>query len=346
MDVPGVSVSHVNVRDEANGLYTGVTCIVSGCEHPFRVKHQAGCHVINGFGKSLGLMQVAEIGTLETPILLTNTLSVGTCFEACARFMLSITPEIGDTTGTVNPVVFECNDAPVNNLRALGITEEHALQAIEKARDDILDLPLLGSVGAGSGMVVYGLKGGIGSSSAIVEVGGLQYTLGCLVLTNFGAMKNLVVRGDPIGKRLCPAIPNPINTGRVECDEDKADKGSVIVIYATDAPMSSRQLTRICKRAQSGIARTGSYTGNSSGEIAFAFTTVNMIPHENTNELSVNTITELQESKLDLFFEAAVSTCEEAILSSLENNETVKARRGGLIYSYHDAIKYINNMKG
>ncbi|MDR2505607.1 MAG: P1 family peptidase [Oscillospiraceae bacterium] len=334
MDVAGVRVSHVNVRDAANKLYTGVTCIASGSEHPFRVKHRAGCHVINGFGKSLGLMQVAELGTLETPILLTNTLSVGTCFTACARYMMGITPEIGESAGTVNPVVFECNDGVVNDLRALGVTEEHALSAIGKAYGGVLDAPLLGSQGAGSGMVTYGLKGGIGSCSAMVEVGGKEYTLGCLVLTNFGSMRTLTVRGDSIGERLCGIVPKPVKTDRVECD-----KGSVIVIYATDAPMSSRQLTRVCKRAQNGVARTGTFTGNGSGEIALAFTTANRVPH--TDAHGVNTITELHESKMDLFFEAAVTTCEDAILSSLMNNESVGARHGGMIYSYHDAINII-----
>ena len=337
LDVPGVRVAHVNVRDDARKIRTGVTCVYPGEGHPFRMKYPAGCHVINGFGKSLGLMQVAELGMLETPILLTNTLSVGRAFAACVRHMLNITPEIGDTTGTVNPVVFECADSTISDLRSLAVTEEHALAAIAKAEAGICDTPLLGGVGAGSGMTCYGLKGGFGSSSRIIRLYDNEYTLGCLALTNFGAMRRLTIRGDYVGGRLCEVIKQPIKPP-VKPDTEKrdAEKGSVIILYATDAPLSSRQLTRICGRAQSGIARTGTYTGNGSGEIALAFSTANRIPHADPGK--IYTTNSVHDSQIDLFFEAAVDAAEDAVLSSLEHGETTPARNGGYIYGLREAL--------
>ncbi|MDR2656233.1 MAG: P1 family peptidase [Oscillospiraceae bacterium] len=365
-DVPGVRVAHVDIRgrldEPRRAVRTGVTVIMPGSGHPFREKFTAGAHVINGFGKSVGLMQIAELGTLETPIVLTNTLSVGAGFIGAARYMLDITPEIGETTGTVNPIVLECNDSPISDLRAMAVTAEDVTRAIKLA-ESAGDVFAEGAVGAGSGMTCYGLKGGIGSASRIVQVGGAGYTLGCLAMTNFGSLCDLTLAGCAVGEAITAALENdraavlhPFGGAepRDECGDsgDSAyssdsgglsgktqDRGSVIIVAATDAPLSDRQLTRLAKRAQSGIARTGGYTGNGSGEIAVAFSTANRAPHDPPAEPRV--IQALPESIMDTFFAAMVSAVEESILSSMEHAGTTPARRGGVIMSLNDALRKV-----
>ncbi|MDR1600614.1 MAG: P1 family peptidase [Oscillospiraceae bacterium] len=381
-DVPGVRVAHVDIRgrldEPKRALRTGVTVITPGDGHPFRLKFPAGAHVINGFGKSAGLMQITELGSLETPLVLTNTLSVGAGFMGAVQYMLDTTPEIGETTGTVNPVVLECNDSPISDLRAMAVTPGDVLRAIrlaEAAGDTFAE----GAVGAGSGMTCYGLKGGIGSASRVVEVCGAVYTLGCLALTNFGSLCDLVVAGRAVGgamnaalERIGGAVIHPFGSAepRDDCgqpldgegkrdergqppddegkrdergqppeDEGKRDKGSVIIVAATDAPLTDRQLTRVAKRAQSGIARTGAYTGNGSGEIAVAFSTANRVAHDAAKP---GVIKVLPEQAMDSFFPAMVSAVEESILSSMEHAPTTPARRGGYIMGIGDAFKAIN----
>ncbi|MDR0396934.1 MAG: P1 family peptidase [Oscillospiraceae bacterium] len=331
-DVPGVRVAHVNVRgrldEPGRALRTGVTVIIPGEGHPFRSKFAAGAHVINGFGKSIGLMQIAELGALETPIALTNTLAVGAGFEGVARYMLDITPEIGETAGTVNPVVLECNDSLISDLRAMAVTADDVRRAIllaENAGETFEE----GAVGAGSGMVCYGLKGGIGSASRMVEAAGGRYTLGCLAMTNFGSMGDLVVAGRALGGAMRGALENG----------GGLDKGSVIIVVATDAPLSGRQLARVARRAQSGIARTGGYTGHGSGEIALAFSTSDRIPHDSTEPRAVRI---MPEAGLDPFFAAMVCAVEESILSSMEHADAAPARRGGYIMGIGGAFRAIN----
>ncbi|MDR1261924.1 MAG: P1 family peptidase [Oscillospiraceae bacterium] len=363
-DVPGVRVAHVDIRGKLDeprrAVRTGVTVIMPGSGHPFRDKFTAGAHVINGFGKSVGLMQIAELGTLETPIVLTNTLSVGAGFIGAARYMLDITPEIGETTGTVNPIVLECNDSPISDLRAMAVAPEDVTRAIKLAQS-AGDAFAEGAVGAGSGMTCYGLKGGIGSASRIVEAGGTGYTLGCLAMTNFGSLCDLTLAGCAVGAEINAALENdrtvvihPFGDAepRDECgDSDDSgyssdsdgktqDRGSVIIVAATDAPLSDRQLTRLAKRAQSGIARTGGYTGNGSGEIAVAFSTANRVPHDPPAEPRV--IQTSPESIMDTFFAAMVSAVEESILSSMEHAGTTPARRGGVIMGLNDALSKVS----
>jgi len=240
------------------------------------------------------------------------------------RYSLDQNPEIGDTTGTVNPVALECCDMPISDVRALGITEAHAYTAIENAREIFEE----GDVGAGNGMVCYELKGGIGSCSRIIPYEEQTYTLGCLALANFGSLRDFTWGGDPIGVRLAGDR------------EGKPDKGSVILVLATNASFSDRQLKRICKRAQSGIARTGGFTGNGSGEIAVAFSTAYRIPHFPQPGLLHYSI--LPETAMDSFFEATVSVVEESILSAMEHSKTRPARLGGIIPCYQDALKKLD----
>lgn len=194
-DLEGISVGHTTIHD--NDINTGVTALIPHSGNLFREKFAAAVHVVNGFGKSAGLIQVEELGTLETPILLTNTFGVGTCLNHLIKYMMEENKDIGTTTGTVNPVVFECNDSYLNDIRGMHITEEHASAAVKSASADFEE----GSVGAGAGMSCYKLKGGIGTASRIIKIDGKKYTVGMLVLTNMGLLDELIVSGDSTGKK-------------------------------------------------------------------------------------------------------------------------------------------------
>lgn len=320
-DVKGVKVGHTTL-DEGK-IKTGVTAILPHEDNIFKEKLVAASHVINGFGKSTGLIQIEEMGTVETPIILTNTLSVGIAHETLIKYMLRQNKDIGDTTGTINPIICECNDGRINDIRGLHIKPEHIVKAIEKCNIDFDE----GNVGAGTGMMCYGLKGGIGSSSRIIEFDGIKYTVGVLVLSNFGSLEDFVLNGNPIGQRLFKEIQD-INT--IE------DKGSIILIVATDIPLESRQLKRIIKRVYPGISRTGSYTGNGSGEVVIGFSTANRIKHYERNDIIDIKI--INENKIDKIFKATVEATEEAILNSLICSSSTVDRRGKIVYSLKDLL--------
>lgn len=316
-DVPGVRVGHVTLHD--GEVHTGVTAIIPHTGDVFHEKCLAGAHVINGFGKSVGLVQVQELGTMETPILLTNTLSVGTVSTALVEYMLERNDDIGLDTGTVNPLVMECNDARLNDIRGLHVTKEHARAALDAAAETFEE----GDVGAGAGMVCYTLKGGIGSASRVFNLYGKSYTAGVLVMTNFGTLRDLTVAGDHVGERLYTQEQSELK-----------DKGSIIVVIATDVPLSSRQLERLAKRAQSGIARTGGISGNGSGEIALAFTTGNKLAHYSSDRLEQIQI--VYEEDIDVVFRAVIESVEEAIISSMLHASAVTGRAGNRYKSLAD----------
>ena len=222
-DVPGVTVGHCTLAE--GEVQTGVTALLPHQGDIFHDKVMAASHVINGFGKTTGLVQIDELGTLETPILFTNTLSVGTVETALVKYMLDKNPDICETTGSVNPVVCECNDSGLNDIRGLHVTEENVRAALADCRADFAE----GAVGAGRGMRCHGLKGGIGSASRVVELDGKPYTIGALVLSNHAVFDDLVVAGTPIQSLLDAHIP------------PHEDKGSIITVLATDLPLSERQ---------------------------------------------------------------------------------------------------------
>lgn len=307
-DVKGVKVGHKTLDD--GEIKTGVTAIFPHENNTFKNKVIAASHVINGFGKSVGLIQIDELGTLETPIILTNTLSVGVAQNALIKYMLDHNPDIGVDTGTVNCVVGECNDGVLNTIRKLHVREEDVLDALNSSSEVFEQ----GNVGAGTGMVCYQLKGGIGSSSRVIELNGHEYTVGTLVLSNFGSLEDLMVLGNPVGQK----IKENMGINRQD------DKGSIIVLIATDIPLTADQLKRLCKRAQSGIARTGGYTGNGSGEVAIAFSTGNFIPHYSDSDfLNIRTI---NQDKLDIVFKAVVESTEESIINSMLCSRTTVGR--------------------
>lgn len=320
-DVKGVKVGHASL-DEGN-VKTGVTAIIPHEGNVFKDKLIAASHVINGFGKSTGLIQIDELGTLETPIILTNTLSVGVAYDSLVEYKLSRNSDIGDTTGTVNPIICECNDGVINDIRGLHIKNEHILKALELADTDFQE----GNVGAGTGMICYDLKGGIGSSSRIVKLDNKEYTIGVLVLSNFGSLEDFVLNGDYIGEKLCKEIGKSIHT---------EDKGSIIVIVATDIPLSSRQIKRVIKRSTHGIARTGGYSGNGSGEVVIGFSTANRIKHY--EESDITQIEIISEDKINRIFKATVHSTEEAILNSMICANSVISRKGKKVYSLKDLV--------
>ena len=317
-DVPGVTVGHCTLSD--GEVQTGVTALLPHPGDIFHDKVMAASHVINGFGKTTGLVQIEELGTLETPILFTNTLSVGTVETALVKYMLDRNPDICETTGSVNPVVCECNDSGLNDIRGLHVTEENVWAALADCRADFAE----GAVGAGRGMRCHGLKGGIGSASRVVELDGKPYTIGALVLSNHAVFDDLVVAGTPIQTLLDASIP------------PHEDKGSIITVLATDIPLSERQLRRLCHRALVGLSRTGSFCGNGSGEIVIAFTTANRVPHD--SEKTILPMGMVHDDAINPLFRAVAECVEESVLSSLLHAETVTGHHGRTVKSLRELL--------
>ena len=303
-DVPGVLVGHATIFED--DACTGVTAVLPHDGDLFQDKPLAAVQVLNGFGKSVGLIQVSELGSLETPILLTNTFAVGTCANALIRRAVRDDPEIGRGTATVNPVVLECNDGYLNDIQAMAVTEAHAETAIETAGEEFEQ----GAVGAGTGMSCFGLKGGIGSSSRSMRLDGEAYHLGVLVLANFGRPGDLRL---PDGRRVDPAVA-------------ETEAGSCIVVIATDIPLDCRQLGRVARRAGAGLALCGSFWGSRSGDIALAFTTANRVPHDADVDFLEHRM--LAEGRIDRLFQAAAEATQEAVLDALAAAETTVGRHG------------------
>lgn len=310
-DVRGVKVGHATLTD--GDVQTGVTAILPHEGNIFKEKVMAVSHVINGFGKTMGTIQINELGTIETPIILTNTLGIGTAADALIDYMLEENEDIGITTGTVNPVVCECNDQYLNDIRGKHIKKEHIFQAIKNADVEFEE----GAVGAGRGMSCLGFKGGIGTSSRILEFEDEKFTIGILVMSNFGTSGDLIVDGVKIGKSV-EQIKRDMN--------DNLDRGSIIIILATDIPLTERQLSRISRRAVVGLSRTGSCIGSGSGDIVIGFSTSNKINHYESR--TTIPIRMFNENKMDTAFRAAAEAVEEAILNSLVCAESITGKDG------------------
>ena len=257
-DVEGVRVGHTTII-EGDDIRTGVTAILPHAGDLFQERVPAAIYLGNAFGKLAGSTQVEELGELETPIILTNTLSVPTAANAVLEYILSDPNH--SRVRSVNPVVGETNDGSLNDIRGRHITTEHVLQAIKNAKSG----PVAeGSVGAGTGTTCFGFKGGIGTASRVLPQSRGGYTVGVLVQTNFGGI--LQINGAPVGRELQRESEN----GELDYSEDE---GSCMIVVATDAPLLSRNLKRIAKRAILGLARTGGYCSNGSGDYVIAFST-------------------------------------------------------------------------
>ena len=316
-DVSGVRVGHTTVDNCRHK--TGVTVVMPCGDDIFKEKMVAASFTLNGFGKTAGLVQIEELGTLETPIALTNTLNVGLVHDAMVEYMCLEAEKGGYSIRSVNPVVCECNDASLNDIRERVIGQEQVLAAIESASVDFAQ----GDVGAGKGMTCHDLKGGIGSSSRIIEIGAEQFTLGILALTNHGSLSDLTIGGKNVGLEIEEKIK-----------EDTPDEGSCILILATDLPVSSRQLKRILKRCSVGLARLGSFIGHGSGEIFIGFSTANRIPASG----DCITLRCIHESQIDKAFRAAAEATEEAVLRSMLEANTVTGYSGKIRRSLREFL--------
>ena len=322
-DVAGVRVGHVTLiegkgplRPGQGPVRTGVTVILPHGDNLFRHKVRAAVHTINGFGKVRGFEEVRELGVVETPIALTNTLNVGLVADALVQTMIRHNPDIGITTSTPNVLVGETHDGYLNDIQGRHVRAEHVWAAIESATPG----PVAeGTVGAGTGTSCFGWKGGIGTASRVVpdEAGG--YTVGALVQSNFGRSKDLTVCGVPVGQQIRP--PDVAST-------PQSDSGSIMVILATDAPLSERQLRRLCVRAAAGLARTGSHYGHGSGDFVIAFSTAWRVEHDPAALTTTQTVLADEGRAMAWLFPAVVESVEEAVLNSLFRAETMIGRDG------------------
>ena len=307
-DVPGVRVGHKTIINR-DSIRTGVTAILPHEGNLFQEKSPAGIAVGNGFGKLAGYTQVNELGNIETPIILTNTLSVGTAVRAAVGYTINHPGNKAVTS--VNAVVGEVNDGCLNDIRSLAVLEDDVFDAIRTASSG----PVAeGSIGAGTGAFAFGFKGGIGTSSRLVSgKDGKEYILGVLVLTNFGGL--LEVLGVPVGRELAS----------VKISGSGGD-GSCVIVVATDAPVSSRNLKRIGMRAIYGLARTGSFMSNGSGDYAIAFSTAYRIPHGSKKPYPIPPL--LPNEAMTSFFRAVMDATQEAVYNSLFMGVSMRGFKG------------------
>ncbi len=326
-DVPGVRVGHSTILQGDGALVpgkgpirTGVTVILPHDGDLYAENLPAAVHTINGYGKPAGFEQVRELGLLEAPVALTNTLNVGLVLDALVQITLRRHPEIGvqPGAGSLNIVVGETNNSYLNDLQGRHVRLEHVEAALAGASGGAVEE---GAVGAGTGTVCFGWKGGIGSASRRLpnELGG--YTLGALVQTNFGSPADLVVLGVPVGRLLRP-----------EAATHSTMPGSVMVVLATDAPLDSRQLGRLCVRVSAGLARTGAQFSHGSGDFVIAFSTAERIPRRAAGGSGVFASPRLALIDEDLVVsglsKAVIESVEEAVLNSLCCAKTLRGRDG------------------
>lgn len=311
-DVPGVRVGHRTIV-EGEAIRTGVTAILPHDGNLFQRKVPAAVYVGNGFGKAAGFLQVRELGNIETPIVLTNTLAVGTGVEAVVAWTLAQAGN--EQVRSINAIVGETNDGHLNDIRARRVTDRDVLAAIEAARSGPVPE---GSVGAGTGTSALGWKGGIGTASRVLpeKLGG--YTVGALVQSNFSGI--LTIDGARVGEIL----------GRYDFKDAlgtaSGRDGSCMIVLATDAPLSARNLERLAHRAVLGLARAGSYMANGSGDFVIAFSTKNLEPYQPTTPL--RQLEDLHSDFVGPLFLAAVESVEEAIYNSLTRATTVTGFQG------------------
>jgi D-aminopeptidase len=310
-DVSGVRVGHVTIN-EGDIVHTGVTAILPHGGNIFQEKVPAAVFVGNGFGKLVGFTQVDELGQIETPILLTNTLSVWDVADGIVDYMLALPGN--ENVRSINPIVGETNDGGLNDIRSRHVKREHAVRAIQTAQSGPVEE---GSVGAGTGTICFGWKGGIGTSSRVVPPNLGGFTIGVLVQTNYGGI--LEIAGVPVGKEL----------GRYSFKDQLKypGDGSCMIVVATDAPLNTHQLKRLAKRATLALGRTGSAMSHGSGDYVIAFSTspeLRIRPDAERVQQSLR----FREDDLSSLFQAVVEATEEAIYNSLLKARTTKGVQG------------------
>lgn len=306
-DVKGVKVGHVTLIEGEN-VRTGVTAVLAHSGNLFKEKVPAAVYVGNGFGKLIGFTQVEELGNIETPILLTNTLNAPLVADGLIEYMLSLPGN--EKVISINPVVGETNDGMLNDIRSRHIRHKHVREAIEKASDG----PVAeGSVGAGTGTVCFGFKGGIGTSSRVLPKSQGGYTVGVLVQTNYGG--TLTINGAPVGGELAGT------------KEEEKEGGSCMIVVATDAPLLHRNLKRLAKRATLALGRTGSVMSGGSGDYVIAFSSSHSL-RLRAGSSKKNLPKELANSKMTPLFAAVIEATEEAIYNSLFKATTMTGKDG------------------
>ena len=314
-DVPGVHVGQTTVV-EGSRVRTGVTAILPHKGNLYSSRVPAAIHVGNGFGKLLGVTQVKELGEIETPILLTCTLCVWNAADAMVEWLLG--QDEMENVRSINPVVGETNDGRLNDIRSRPIEAHHVVAALESATNGPVTE---GAVGAGAGTVAFGWKGGIGTSSRVLPESLGGYNLGVLVQSNFGGI--LQIGGAPVGIELGQYSFSG-QVSREEApgpEEDIHEWGSIMMVIATDAPLSDRNLERVAQRAVMGLSRTGSYASNGSGDYVIAFSTANSVRRSSASE--IHEVEDLPNGRISALFQATVEATEEAIYNSLFKAETV-----------------------
>ena len=316
-DVPGVHVGHTTVL-EGSRVRTGVTAILPHEGNLYASRVPAAIHVGNGFGKLLGMTQVNELGEIETPILLTCTLCVWKAADAMVEWLLD--QDDMENVRSINPVVGETNDGRLNDIRSRPIEAHHVVAALESATNGTVTE---GAVGAGAGTVAFGWKGGIGTSSRVLPESLGGYNLGVLVQSNFGGI--LQIGGAPVGVELGQYSFSD-QVSREEApgpEEDIHEWGSIMMVIATDAPLSDRNLERIARRAVMGLSRTGSYASNGSGDYVIAFSTANGV--RRSSAVDIHELEDLPNGRISALFQATVEATEEAIYNSLFKAQTVSS---------------------
>ena len=316
-DVPGVHVGQTTVV-EGSRVRTGVTAILPHKGNLYSSRVPAAIHVGNGFGKLLGVTQVKELGEIETPILLTCTLCVWKAADAMVEWLLD--QDDMENVRSINPVVGETNDGRLNDIRSRPIEAHHVVAALESATNGPVTE---GAVGAGAGTVAFGWKGGIGTSSRMLPESLGGYNLGVLVQSNFGGI--LQIGGAPVGVELGQYSFSD-QVSREEApgpEEDIHEWGSIMMVIATDAPLSDRNLERVARRAVMGLSRTGSYASNGSGDYVIAFSTANSVRRSSASE--IHELEALPNGRISALFQATVEATEEAIYNSLFKAQTVSS---------------------
>jgi D-aminopeptidase len=327
-DVAGVLVGHSTIVRGRGPLTvgegpvrTGVTAVLPRKDIWFNAVFGA-THTLNGDGEMTGVHWIRDLETIAHPILITNTASVGSAHEAAMAYMNERHP--GRDWGFL-PIVAETWDGRLNDIRGLHVKRQHVYEALDSARGGAVPE---GNVGGGTGMVAYGFKGGIGTASRVLPESAGAYTVGVLVQANFGARESLLVDGVPVGRELATELrPEVRPEGQPHADHE----GSVIVIVATDAPLSSRQLERVARRAALGLARTGTYSGNTSGDIFLAFSTANVLPMGDSRR--VIDVKHLSLDHINPVFQGAVEATEESVLNALMKAETMTGIGGNTVHA-------------
>jgi D-aminopeptidase len=308
VDVSGVLVGHRTIA-EGDRLRTGVTAILPHGGNLYEQKVFGGFHAVNAYGKAAGLTQLAELGTIESPLLLTNTLSVGAAWEGGLRHLLEQNPEAARDRDTINVIVGECFDGWLSDARALAVRPEHAIEAIAAAN---ADETAEGAVGAGTGTTCFGYKAGVGTSSRVAG----DHLLGCLVVSNYGARRDLHLL---VGPDAAPPEGGP---------EPPAQGGSIMIVLGTDAPLSERQLRRLALRGTFGLGRAGSFASNASGEYVIAFSTAHRLAHRAASDRDELSFLRDDSAAMRELFEAAGEVVQESVLNSLCVADAVEGRDG------------------